>query len=92
VSRFLVIATRSALARAAELGFDGCLEVATERAIAEGGFRRRIPPTMDHEYVIDGGLVVRTKYGRERTAGGRRKFLIVGVERRHDNNARRNER
>lgn len=74
---FLVLSTRSALERAADLGFQGVLEVATERAIADGGFVRRIPPR-DHEYIV-GGLVVRTRYEHERTGGGRRKFLIVGV-------------
>jgi hypothetical protein len=75
---FVVYATKGALRRAGELGFVGCLEVATEDAIRDGGFRRRIPPA-DHEYAIAGDLVVRTRYTGERTASGRRKFWIVGV-------------
>jgi hypothetical protein len=86
VSKFLAIATRSVLTRATKLGFHGCLECATEDAIANGGFRRRIGS--DHEYEVEGGLVVRTRYEHERTAGGPRKFLIVGVDR-INNNGRR---
>jgi hypothetical protein len=84
---FVVYASRKALAQAQRLDFGSVLENAVERAIGEGRHFGRIAG--DRLVDLGGGFVARCAT-RDRTPAGRRRVLVIALERKRGYHPRTN--